>query len=87
MTSQSTGFHFYFRIDIDEESEAWVGAWWLGPLISSVFAVLVALPILGYPERLPGKGRGEIERERESEREREREREREKERERESHLS
>ena len=44
----------YFRIDIDEESEAWVGAWWLGPVLSAILAVLVAIPILGFPERLPG---------------------------------
>ncbi|XP_014662126.1 PREDICTED: solute carrier organic anion transporter family member 4A1-like [Priapulus caudatus] len=31
----------------------WYGAWWLGPLIASAFALLAAIPILGYAAELP----------------------------------
>ncbi|KAJ8308424.1 hypothetical protein KUTeg_013298 [Tegillarca granosa] len=32
----------------------WVGAWWLGFVITAVLFFLVAIPILGYPKNLPG---------------------------------
>ncbi|KAK3610854.1 hypothetical protein CHS0354_039125, partial [Potamilus streckersoni] len=32
----------------------WVGAWWIGTIISIGAFLIVAFPILGYPKRLPG---------------------------------
>ena len=42
------------RLTIDADSEAWVGAWWLGPIVTSGFLVLTSVPMLGFPLRLPG---------------------------------
>ncbi|XP_012944388.1 solute carrier organic anion transporter family member 4A1 [Aplysia californica] len=36
------------------DSPQWVGAWWIGSAISCATLALVALPIVGYPRRLPG---------------------------------
>lgn len=33
----------------------WVGAWWIGILAGMGGFLLVLLPIVGYPKRLPGK--------------------------------
>ena len=43
-----------FSLTIDADSEAWVGAWWLGPLVASGFCFLISIPMLGFPRRLPG---------------------------------
>ena len=32
---------------------AWVGAWWLGFLINAVLCVVVAIPLIMFPRRLP----------------------------------
>ncbi|XP_033735056.1 solute carrier organic anion transporter family member 4A1-like isoform X2 [Pecten maximus] len=32
----------------------WVGAWWIGILVSFLSFLLIGLPILGYPKQLPG---------------------------------
>jgi hypothetical protein len=32
----------------------WVGAWWIPFLISGAAMFIIAIPILGYPKRLPG---------------------------------
>ena len=45
-----------YSLTIDADSEAWVGAWWLGPLVASGFMVVMAMPMLGFPRRLPGIG-------------------------------
>ena len=42
-------------VNITQDSEAWVGAWWLGPLMGSALALLFAIPIYGFPNKLPGK--------------------------------
>ncbi|XP_069117596.1 solute carrier organic anion transporter family member 4A1-like [Argopecten irradians] len=33
----------------------WVGAWWIGILISFISFLLIGFPLLGYPKELPGK--------------------------------
>ncbi len=49
-------FWFYlFRIDIGPDSPQWVGAWWIGFLITGVMALFVSVPILAFPKSLPGK--------------------------------
>nr|KAF6423831.1 solute carrier organic anion transporter family member 4A1 [Rousettus aegyptiacus] len=42
------------RTELTTESPLWVGAWWAGFLGAGAAAVLVAVPILGYPRQLPG---------------------------------
>ena len=32
----------------------WVGAWWLGFLLSGALAILTAIPMLAFPKYLPG---------------------------------
>ncbi|XP_076804531.1 solute carrier organic anion transporter family member 4A1-like [Clavelina lepadiformis] len=39
--------------DITPESSQWVGAWWIGFVISALIMLLFAFPILGYPKQLP----------------------------------
>lgn len=47
------------------DSPRWVGAWWIGFLISGALAFLVALPINGFPKSLPGSEKYKLEREKE----------------------
>lgn len=49
-----------YRIDIAPENTLWVGAWWIGFLGAGAASLLISIPILGYPQRLPGTwpGRG-----------------------------
>ncbi|KAL0268937.1 UNVERIFIED_CONTAM: hypothetical protein PYX00_010711 [Menopon gallinae] len=39
---------------LTQNSNVWVGAWWIGFIISGVVCVLIAIPILGMPPALPG---------------------------------
>jgi organic anion transporter 4A len=41
-------------VTLTADSPRWVGAWWIGFLISAGLAFLVALPIAGFPTALPG---------------------------------
>lgn len=40
--------------EMTPENPLWVGAWWVGFLAGGAAALLVAVPILGYPRQLPG---------------------------------
>ncbi|KAM3872581.1 solute carrier organic anion transporter family member 4A1 [Diretmus argenteus] len=40
--------------ELTPENPLWVGAWWIGFLAGGAAALLIALPILGYPRQLPG---------------------------------
>ncbi|XP_055022096.1 solute carrier organic anion transporter family member 4A1 [Boleophthalmus pectinirostris] len=40
--------------DVTPDNPLWVGAWWIGFLGGGALALLVAIPILGYPRELPG---------------------------------
>jgi solute carrier organic anion transporter family, member 4A len=42
------------RLGITTESKVWVGAWWLGFLIFSFVCLLIAVPLIAYPKKLPG---------------------------------
>lgn len=42
------------RTELTAESPLWVGAWWVGFLGAGAAAVLIAVPIFGYPRQLPG---------------------------------
>ncbi|XP_037667899.1 solute carrier organic anion transporter family member 4A1 isoform X2 [Choloepus didactylus] len=45
------------RVELATDSPQWVGAWWVGFLGAGVAALLIAVPILGYPRQLPGSQR------------------------------
>src|SRR6218665_371688 len=45
---------FCCRIGLSPEDPRWVGAWWIGFLISGTLALLLALPLSGFPKSLPG---------------------------------
>ncbi|XP_074867521.1 solute carrier organic anion transporter family member 4A1 [Carettochelys insculpta] len=45
------------QIDLTPDNTLWVGAWWIGFLGAGAAALLTAIPILGYPRRLPGSQR------------------------------
>lgn len=45
------------RTDISPENTLWVGAWWIGFLGAGAASLLISIPILGYPQRLPGSQR------------------------------
>lgn len=36
------------------ESKVWVGAWWLGFFIFSFVCIIISIPLIGYPQKLPG---------------------------------
>ncbi|XP_041654609.1 solute carrier organic anion transporter family member 4A1 isoform X2 [Cheilinus undulatus] len=40
--------------DLTPENPLWVGAWWVGFLAGGAAALIIAIPILGYPRQLPG---------------------------------
>lgn len=44
--------------DINPESPMWVGAWWIGFLVSGVLAFLLCIPLFGYPSKLGKPSRG-----------------------------
>lgn len=41
-------------VDFDAKDPRWVGAWWLGFVFTSIFFVLVAIPISLYPKSMAG---------------------------------
>ncbi|XP_078585751.1 solute carrier organic anion transporter family member 4A1-like [Branchiostoma floridae x Branchiostoma japonicum] len=48
-------FHFiYFRAGLTPWDPRWVGNWWLGFPVLGVLAILVAIPLLAFPKKLPG---------------------------------
>ncbi|XP_004716133.1 solute carrier organic anion transporter family member 4A1 [Echinops telfairi] len=42
------------RTELTTESPRWVGAWWIGFLGAGAAALLIAIPVLGFPRQLPG---------------------------------
>lgn len=38
---------------LEEDNNAWVGAWWLGLIICSFLALLTGIPLLMFPRELP----------------------------------
>ncbi|KAM4609729.1 solute carrier organic anion transporter family member 4A1 [Polymixia lowei] len=47
----------HLATELTPENPLWVGAWWIGFLAGGAAALLIALPILGYPRQLPGSER------------------------------
>ncbi|XP_041479869.1 solute carrier organic anion transporter family member 4A1-like isoform X3 [Lytechinus variegatus] len=42
------------ELDITPKSPVWVGAWWMGFLVTGVLALIVAIPLCGFTRSLPG---------------------------------
>ncbi|CAG5119222.1 unnamed protein product, partial [Candidula unifasciata] len=49
-------------LGLDPSNPKWIGAWWIGFLISGMMGVLLALPMLAYPAALPGSKKYALER-------------------------
>ncbi|XP_061113706.1 solute carrier organic anion transporter family member 4A1 isoform X1 [Conger conger] len=47
----------HLMTELTPENPLWVGAWWIGFLVGGAAALVIALPILGYPRQLPGSQR------------------------------
>ena len=43
-----------FRLGFDARDTRWVGAWWVGLVITTIAFVIISLPIFGYPKYMPG---------------------------------
>lgn len=41
-------------LGITPSSSVWIGAWWIGFILSAVLCLIVALPLLAFPYELPG---------------------------------
>ena len=41
-------------LGLTEDSPLWVGAWWIGFIVSGAMALLITVPLLGFPKYLPG---------------------------------
>ncbi|XP_046350996.2 solute carrier organic anion transporter family member 4A1-like [Haliotis rufescens] len=41
-------------LSITPDNRKWVGAWWLGFVISGVIALVISVPLAGFPRALPG---------------------------------
>ena len=52
-------------LGLDTTNPRWVGAWWVGFLISGSVGVLLSIPLLAFPPRLPGFKKFSLERGRE----------------------
>ena len=52
-------------VALTSDNPRWVGAWWIGFLISGALAFIVALPLGGFPKKLPGQEKYKKEREQE----------------------
>lgn len=45
---------YLYRAGVLPGSNVWVGAWWLGFLMTGLTLIIVALPLLAFPSELPG---------------------------------
>ncbi|CAK1601566.1 unnamed protein product [Parnassius mnemosyne] len=41
-------------IGITPQSSVWIGAWWVGFILSAILCLVVAIPLLAFPYELPG---------------------------------
>ncbi|XP_076083885.1 solute carrier organic anion transporter family member 4A1-like isoform X3 [Mytilus galloprovincialis] len=52
-------------LSINSLSPRWVGAWWVGFLLSGILALMISIPICGFPTSLPGSEKYKAEKEKE----------------------
>lgn len=52
-------------LGLTSQSKVWIGAWWIGFVFAAIACIVLAIPMFGYPESLPGSE--EIQQERVSE--------------------
>ena len=48
-------FNFHSRKRIESSDPRWVGAWWIGFLVTCVIALFPVIPLLGYPAHMDRK--------------------------------
>ncbi|XP_028034167.1 solute carrier organic anion transporter family member 4A1-like isoform X1 [Bombyx mandarina] len=41
-------------LGITPQSSVWIGAWWIGFILSALLCLIVAVPLLAFPHELPG---------------------------------
>ncbi|XP_030021083.2 solute carrier organic anion transporter family member 4A1 isoform X1 [Manduca sexta] len=41
-------------LGITPQSSVWIGAWWIGFILSTLLCLIVAIPLLAFPHELPG---------------------------------
>ena len=61
----STVYSSIFRVSLTPDNPRWVGAWWIGFIISGILAFIVAFPLAGFPKYLPGSSKYRVEKEHE----------------------
>lgn len=47
-------FFYCCRMGLTQDSKVWVGAWWIGFLLSAFMCLILAIPVLAFPPALPG---------------------------------
>lgn len=52
-------------VHVNTNSSQYVGAWWIGYLIGGIMALLVAIPLCGFPKSLPGSSKLRLEKDNE----------------------
>lgn len=55
-----------FSLDLTSRSNSWVGAWWLGFVISTLISLIIAIPLLAFPPVLPDAEKYQMEKESEA---------------------
>jgi len=48
----------YSSVDLTPSDPRWVGAWWIGFIITAVCFILLTVPLTGFPKHLPGNDHG-----------------------------
>jgi len=44
-----------YRIELTPDDPRWVGAWWLGMMLSMVCAFVFCVPFFAFPKMVPGR--------------------------------
>lgn len=52
-------------VGVSSENPLWVGNWWLGFLLAGIFFLLLCIPVLMFPEQMPGTEKCRVNRENE----------------------
>ena len=50
-----SNYFLSYRIEMKSGDAKFVGAWWIGFLMSGMIALTISLPMCGFPRELPGK--------------------------------
>lgn len=56
----------FFSFGLKSNSNTWIGAWWLGFILSAILSITIAIPLLAFPPELPNAEQYRLERESET---------------------